>query len=209
MSKTFLKSIKDNIRSRLVVGFIAIIPLGLTFFILNFIVHILYGLIRTFLPSVYPFSDRIPESVALLVTLFIILIILYLIGLSASHYAGKAVIAFGEKIFLSIPFVKTIYSAAKKVVTSLSTASNTGFKSVVIIEFPHPGLKVIGFVTGVVRNMQGKEFCKVFVPTSPNPTAGFIEFVPQEKVKKTNISVEEAIQTIVSGGLVSPEIIDL
>ena len=79
------------------------------------------------------------------------------------------------------------------------------FKSVVLIEFPSPGMWSLGFNTGTMKDKTGKTFVKVYVPTTPNPTSGFLELLPEEDVKKTDITVEDALKMIISGGILSPE----
>jgi uncharacterized membrane protein len=87
----------------------------------------------------------------------------------------------------------------------LSIPESKSIKSVVMVEFPRPGFKSIGFLTGRIKTSDGKEFCKVLIPTTPNPTTGFFELVPSEEVAETNLTIEEAFKMIISGGIVSPD----
>lgn len=83
------------------------------------------------------------------------------------------------------------------------------FKSVVVVEFPRAGLKAIGFRTGYIEDNSGQKYCKVFIPTTPNPTTGFFEIVPINEVIETSVSIEEGFKMIISGGIVSPESLNL
>jgi uncharacterized membrane protein len=87
----------------------------------------------------------------------------------------------------------------------MSMPDSSMFKSVVLIEFPRPGLKAIGFLTGFITDSEGKKYCKIFIPTTPNPTTGYFELVPEEETFATDISIEDGFKMIISGGVVSPE----
>ena len=99
-------------------------------------------------------------------------------------------------------FIGTIYSATKQIIQSFSQ-DKAAFKSVVIIEFPRPGFYSLAFLTGYIQDKEGRKYCKVFIPTTPNPTTGFLEIIPAEEVRVTKISIEEGFKIIISGGIVS------
>jgi uncharacterized membrane protein len=120
---------------------------------------------------------------------------------------GKKIIAFSEMLMLRIPLARTIYTATKQVIKTLSIPDRKSFKSVVLVEFPRPGFKAIGFLTGQIKTSDGREFCKVFIPTTPHSTPGFFELVPSEEVAGTNLTIEEAFKIIISGGIVSPDVL--
>ena len=100
--------------------------------------------------------------------------------------------------------MRSIYSASKQTLEIILLQNNRSFQSVVLIEFPLAGTKSLGFVSGVAKDEKGNVFYKVFVPTTPNPTSGFLLFIKEKGVQPAGISVEEAIKMIISGGLVSP-----
>jgi uncharacterized membrane protein len=87
----------------------------------------------------------------------------------------------------------------------MSLPNRAAFKSVVIVEFPRPGFKAIGFLTGRIQGLEGETLYKVFIPTTPNPTTGYFEIIPPEEVTETNMTTEEAFKMIISGGMVAPE----
>ena len=82
-------------------------------------------------------------------------------------------------------------------------------KSVILVDFPRPGLKAVGFLTGYIQGPSGKRLCKIFIPTSPNPTTGFFEITSAEEITETNLTIEEAFKMIISGGIVSPDTINV
>jgi uncharacterized membrane protein len=138
-------------------------------------------------------------------SLVLLLIAVYLVGVLGQHLVGRRLIAATEKVWLKIPLARSIYAATKQVMEALSQPQGTAFKSVVLVEFPAPGLTAVGFLTGYIHDNAGRKYAKVLIPTTPNPTTGFLELVPAEKVTVTNLAVEEAFRMIISGGIVSPK----
>lgn len=203
-----IQRLQRNVKSRLIMGIIILIPIGITLFLLKFILKFAYKLSKGMIPSEL-FTGAIPEGVIMTLAFILIALFVYLVGSLGSHYAGKQIIAFWEKIFLSIPLVKSIYNASKQLVTTLSLTSNQGFKSVCFVEFPAHGGYVIGFITGTVKGKEEQLLYKIFIPTTPNPTSGYMVFFPAQKVVLSDMSVEDALQTVISGGIVSPPQIQL
>ncbi|MBN1125496.1 MAG: DUF502 domain-containing protein [Sedimentisphaerales bacterium] len=136
----------------------------------------------------------------------ILFLFLYIVGSIGQVVLGKKMINTLEHAFLQVPLVRNIYSASKQVVDAISLQRKAVFQSVVLIEFPRPGFKAIGFLTGHLDDTQGKKYCRVFIPTTPNPTTGFLEIIPSEEVVTTKLTVEEAFKMIISGGLVAPNL---
>ena len=203
-----IQRLQRNVKSRLIMGIIILIPVGITLILLKFILKFTYKLSKGMIPSAL-FTGAIPDYLIMTLSFILIFLFVYLVGSLGSHYAGKQIIAFWEKIFLSIPLVKSIYNASKQLVTTLSFTSNQGFKSVCFVEFPAHGGYVVGFITGTIKGKEEQLIYKVFIPTTPNPTSGFMIFFPSEKVIPSDMSVEEALQTVISGGIVSPPQIQL
>ena len=130
---------------------------------------------------------------------------LYLLGWVATRVVGRRIIALFEDLMNRLPVVQTIYGSTRKLVQSLQQ-ENMQVQRVVLIEFPSPGMKVVGFVTHVLRDVDsGEELATVYVPTTPNPTSGYLEILPLARVTATDWSMDEAMTFIISGGVVSPE----
>lgn len=132
-----------------------------------------------------------------------------LVGLLARNYFGKRLIEWVDSALLRIPLLNKIYSATKQVNEAFSSGSKTAFRTVVLVEFPHPGAWCIGFITSeeqaeVQAKLPEKVVC-VFVPATPNPTSGFMLFVPEEKVIKLEMSVADGIKYVISLGSILPE----
>jgi uncharacterized membrane protein len=122
----------------------------------------------------------------------------------ATHVVGRRILAVGERVVLKLPFVKVIYSTAKRVVGTFQGKRADAFKSVVFVEFPHTGMRAIGFVTSRVERADGSVWNLVFIPTTPNPTTGFLQMVPIERVSPAGISIEDGIKLVMSLGSLTP-----
>ena len=135
-----------------------------------------------------------------------ILTMLFLItlGLIVSNVIGKKIYTLFEKILSAIPVVNKVYSSIKQIISTFSVSDNNSFKKVVLLEYPKKGLWTMSMVTGESTNKKNEEFYTVFVPTTPNPTSGFMLFVKKEDVIDTKVSVEEGLKIIISGGLIAP-----
>jgi uncharacterized membrane protein len=200
-----------NVRTRLVSGLLVLVPLGVTLFILKFLYEITAGIfvhlvknLFNIVPGVAPLPGIVPA-----VSIGIFLAMLYVVGVVTTYVVGRRTLALGEAILVRIPIIRTVYSASKQVVDTLTMRNRgSGFKSVALIEFPRPGLKVLVFVTGKLR-IGEEEYCEVFVPTTPNPTSGYLQLVPVRDVCETTLSLDEAMRIVMSGGILSPDRIEL
>jgi uncharacterized membrane protein len=192
---------RHHLRKYLISGLLFILPIGITLFFLRFLMKItagnIVGITIKYWDSAHPIQ-------AWGISLVIFILFIYGLGIFATHIIGRRLIAFGEKIIMWVPFLKTIYGVSKQVVHSFIDPNRATFKSVVLVEFPQPGIRLLGFITGKIEDTQGQNCYKVFVPTSPNPTTGFFLIVQPDEMQHTDLSVEEGMKMIVSGGIVGP-----
>lgn len=199
--------VKQLIRGRMLSGFLVIVPLGVTVFVVRFIYDLTVGRITPLTGTMF---KQLPWYALPLSSLVFFLAILYVVGMVATAVVGRRIILLAEAIIQRIPLVATIYGASKQIVESLSfQEGGQNMKSAVVINFPYKGMKAIGFLTGKIRARDGTEYCKVFIPTSPNITVGLFELCAPEDVYHCNLSVEDAVKMIVSGGIIAPERIRL
>ncbi len=192
---------KHHLRKYLLAGILFILPVGITLFFLRFLMRISAGNIVKITAKYW---DHAHPFLTWGISLVIFILFIYGLGIFATHIIGRRLIAFGEKTIMWIPFLKTVYGVSKQVVTAFIDPNREAFKSVVLVEFPQPGIRVLGFITGKIEDTQGQSCYKVFVPTSPNPTSGFFLIVRSDEIQHTTLSVEDGMKMIVSGGLVSP-----
>jgi uncharacterized membrane protein len=190
-----------HVRTRLVSGLLVLVPLAITVFILNFILSFLTAFVR---PLLRPWVGELPEYVLTLAALAATGVLIYSAGFVTTLIVGRRAIHWGEQLLLRLPIVKSIYSASKQVVDTFSSSTKAAFQAVVFVEFPRKGSLGVGFVTGTLLDPGGRTLYRVFVATTPNPTSGFLLLLPEEDVQFTDISVEDGIKMIVSGGMLAP-----
>lgn len=198
MKSKFMK----RLRNYLITGMIILLPLVVTLYVLwtgfNIVDGLLGGLIARFLHREIP-------GVGALVTFFLTI----LVGAVATNILGKKLIVFGENILARIPVVRSIYSTVKQLIDAFAVQNRDAFKRVVVIEYPRIGLYSVGFVTGeglggeMVGNV-AEDLLTVFIPTAPNPTTGFFVLLPRAEVVPVDMTVEEGLKLVISGGVITP-----
>lgn len=185
------------IGERIIKGFLYLLPIWLTITIVIFFLSKIGSLTKPFLIHLFNYLNiHIPNTVLSALAFLLSLFIIYLIGLIGSLYIGKMFLAYLDKLFLRIPFIKTFYSGTKQILDAFSLQKKYFLKEVVLVEYPRKGLYCIGFLTNRVEDT-----CYVFLPTTPNPTSGWLIVLKKEEVYPLNISTEEAVKLIVSGGI--------
>jgi len=197
----------------LIAGIFTVIPLVAVWFVMDFLFSLLSEtgkpLIRAFADWMRPawpeLSAELSNPVVLsAIAVVAVLLILYCVGLFATFVIGQQLIALFERLIDRIPFVKQVYGATKQLVNALQPKPG-GAQRVVLIAFPQPGMRAIGFVMNTFPEAgTGRELAAVFVPTAPNPTSGYLEIVPAEDLIPTEMSMDQAMTMVLSGGAVAP-----
>ena len=194
-----------RLRSWFLTGLLVTAPVLLTIYITWLFVDIIDGWVADLLPPT--FRDTIYSSIPG-VGLVIGTIAITIIGAIAAGFFGRWIIKVGESLLNRMPIVGTIYGASKQILETVLASQSDAFRDVVLVEYPRQGLWVIGFVTGAtkgeVHDAITDETVNVFVPTTPNPTSGFLLFCPKDELKYLDMTVEEAVKLVVSGGIVTP-----
>ena len=188
----------QQIKRHLIAGVLAIVPIALTFWILRFLFRFLDSFTAPILRNI---GIEIPGLGIILTLLFI-----FLLGLIITNDLGRTIFNWGEKVLNKLPLVNTIYNAVKQITNAFSGKSMKDFKQVIFIQYPRKGLWTMCFVTNQSKNESGDEFYHVFVPTTPNPTSGVFIVIPQKDAVHPDISVEEGLKSIISGGIIDPGI---
>ena len=130
---------------------------------------------------------------------------IYLIGVIISNVLGKRLYLFFEKILAKIPLINYIYNTIKQIIDTLAISQKQAFKKVVYIEYPKKDIWTIALVTGESKDSEDNEYYQIFVPTTPNPTSGFMLYVKKENTKETNMKIDEGLKIIISGGMLAPK----
>lgn len=179
-------------------GLFAIVPLALTFYIIKIIIVFLDQLTAPILEKI---KLEIP-GFGLILTLLII----FSLGIFVTNVLGRRLFSWTERLISSIPLVKTIYNTLKQITNAFSGATQTeNYKRVIYIQYPRKELWTISFVTGESVDGSGKEYYHVFVPTTPNPTSGVFIIIPKKDAIEADLTVEEGLKAVISGGLLAPE----
>jgi uncharacterized membrane protein len=196
---------KKHLEKTFLTGLFILIPLLVTFYIVNMVVSSVDTFISPIIRNIT--SEITGKALYIPGTGFILFVIIaYLTGVLASNYLGKKLLGRGEAIVRKIPFVKVIYGSVKDMIDAFSSESVKSFKEVVLIEFPFKGRYAVGFITKRMQSGEEKRLCSVFVPTTPNPTSGYLIIVPEEELSALDMSVEDAIKYIVSLGTLRVEL---
>ena len=205
---------RPSLQRLFLTGLLTLLPIWLTWVVVKFVFVMLSDISQPFIgPMLQNLAGAYPQSLhwlvqpwvktvlALLATLAVILFA----GVMARRVFGQRMLRWFEALIQRIPLASTIYSSARQLLDILQTKPD-GTQRVVLIDFPHTEMKSIGFVTRVLREQgTGRELAAVYVPTTPNPTSGYLEIVPVEKITPTDWSVDQAMSFIISGGAVSPD----
>ena len=196
-----------NLQKYIFTGIMSIIPITLTYWIMKNLFLFFSKPGKSIIGFVFDKKDLNTINFIYLEYLlgFILTItFLYLLGLLVSNVLGKKLYSFFESLLNRIPVVSKIYKSIKQIISTLAMPHSKAFQKVVLIEYPRVGLWTICMVTGETKN-KDELFYNVFVPTTPNPTSGFLLFIKASDTKKIDLTVEEGLKIIISGGMISPE----
>ncbi len=203
-----------KLQRNIIAGIFIVIPIWLTVWVITFLIDLLVQFGK---PAALRLALWIAPSSPNLAALFqnrdfqdfaavlIVLIGLFLLGLVGRALIGRRLLAAFDAVMARIPLVQSIYGAARKLIQTVQTKPD-GQQRVVLIEFPSPGMRAVGLVTRTFNDpATGVEIAAVYVPTTPNPSSGYVELVPAATLIPLNWTVNEALTFIISGGAVAPE----
>lgn len=195
-----------HLRKKLAAGLLLVIPLGITLFILRFLFNLADGVLAPLIRRVAAFffgeGFYIPG-----LGMITGLIVVYLFGILATNVFGRQIVSYWDRLLTRIPLVKTIYVSSKQLMEVLSRRGRSSFRQAVYVDFPKEGSYSIAFITSETVAASGKRYYTCFIPTSPNPTSGYVLILAENQVYPASFSVEEAMKVIMSGGMVAPEVI--
>ncbi len=207
------RTFSAHIQRNLLVGVLTLIPIAVTWFVINILlglmsqigrpfVQVTVGLVEPYLPSAIGWLENPTFQSA--VAIFTVIFTIYLFGWAATLVVGARIIRAVEQFLERIPFVQTIYGATRRLMGALQQRPD-GVQRIVLIQFPSDQMRTVGLVTRTFRDeATGEELAAVYVPTTPNPTSGYLEIVPVSKIVSTEWTMDEAMSFIISGGAVAP-----
>lgn len=212
-----------KLRGNFFTGLLVLMPVVLTLWIFKTLIFSIDEFVQSLIPREYisalsinydgqVFKALTGETTIPGLGLFIGFFAVVMVGMFAKNIIGKKLFEFSDHVLDRTPLIKSIYSAIKQVTTTIGSTSSSSFREVVMVEYPRTGCWVVAFVSGNTdKNLKkhltddkDEEYINVFVPTTPNPTSGFLIFVPRATVKKLDMTVEEGLKLVVSAGIVNP-----
>lgn len=200
-----------RLRNYFLTGFIICAPLAITAYLVWTFIEWVDSWVKPYIPQVYNPDNYLPFSVpgfGLIVAFFFIT----MVGFLTANFIGRTVVGYGEDLLSRMPFVRNLYSGLKQIFQTVFAENETSFEKVALIEYPRKGLWALAFIAtdtrgevDVILKGNGEETVSVFLPTTPNPTSGFLLFVPKKDMHILDMGVEQAAKLVISAGLVAPE----
>ncbi|MBN8182891.1 DUF502 domain-containing protein [Roseibium aggregatum] len=199
-----------RLRNYFLTGLVIAGPIGITLWLTWTFIKWVDGWVKPFVPKIYNPDTYLPFPIpgfGLIVAVFVLTVV----GFLAANFLGRSLISVGEKIVGRMPLVRNIYSGLKQIFETVLDQRGSSFTTAALIEYPRRGLWAIVFISTdtkgeVERRLKDKaDTLSVFLPTTPNPTSGFLLFVPKEDVIELDMSVEDAAKLVISAGLVNPK----
>ena len=196
--REFWRWIIRQLRTHFLTGIITTVPIVATVLLLIWFFVTVDNVLQPIIKSI--FGQPI-TGVGFGVTI----VLIFIIGVIASNVIGKRLIRYGESLLPFLPVFRQLYTGIKQLTEGFTAPDRTGYMQVVLVEFPRKGIQVIGFITNELLQKPDKKLLTVFIPTSPNPTSGYLQIVTEDEVTRTDISVENALKMVISAGRVSPQ----
>lgn len=199
-----------RVRGYLLTGIIVTAPVAITLYLAYIIVTFIDNSVKSILPKNALTADNAQILLSIPgLGVFIVLVFLILVGFFTANFLGRLVIRMSEYVLHRTPIIKTVYGATKQIMETVMASQSQAFREAVLMEYPRKGVWSIGFITGStegeVQRITEEDTVNVFVPTTPNPTSGYLLFVPKKDTYKLHMSIEEAIKLVVSAGIVVPK----
>lgn len=199
-----------RLRNNFLTGLIIVGPVGITLYVLWWFVSLVDTWVKPWLPEMYLPETYLPFTVPG-VGLIVSITTLMVIGALTANLFGRTLVSYGEMMLDRMPVVRNMYRALKQIFETVLSQSNNSFQKVGIVEYPRKGLYAIVFISTETKGeiddkiLKGQGLLSVFLPTTPNPTSGYLLFVPEKDVVLLDMSVEEAAKLVISAGLVVPK----
>lgn len=196
-----------KLRAYFFTGILVTAPVAITLYMAYKFIFWVDRIVNQLMPPQFKFDDVLPFTIPGL-GLIVLVVALTIVGMFAAGFMGRFFLRLGEWIVYKVPLVSSVYSVLKQIFETFFSSKTQAFDKVVLLEYPRKGIWILGFVSselkGEVKNKFDKEMLNVFIPTTPNPTSGFLIFVPKEETIELEMSVEEGLKFVISGGLVEP-----
>ena len=202
-------SILSKFRRFFLTGLLVTAPIIITIYVTWLVITFIDVKVANLLPEYLDFRKALPFQIPGL-GLIIVIFVITLIGAITPGLIGRNLLKLGEMILFKTPVIRTVYSSIKQIMETVMSTNSKSFKEVVLVEYPRKDIWVIAFVTSSVKGevdnkIKKTELVSIFVPTTPNPTSGFLLFVAKKDLIYLKMPVEQAVKLVISGGIVSPK----
>ncbi|UEM06586.1 DUF502 domain-containing protein [Skermanella rosea] len=196
-----------RVRAYFLAGILVTAPVAITLYLAWAVINLIDTAVSQLLPAQYNPENYLPFSIPGL-GVVIVIVALTLTGALTAGVIGRLVVRAGEAVLARMPVVRSVYGATKQILETVLANQSAAFREVVLVEYPRRGIWTLGFITGhtqgEVQDLTVDDVVNVFIPTTPNPTSGFLLFVPRSDLHVLEMTVEEGIKMVVSGGIVTP-----
>ncbi len=195
------------LRNNLLAGIVVAAPITVTLWLVLALIGFVDRTVKPLIPPVYNPETYLPFGIPGLGLVFAV-VFLTVLGAFATNIAGRAALGWGDRLVDRVPLVRNIYRAIKQIISSIMLQRENSFRDVVLIQWPRDDVWAVGFVarsvTGSLADLLGDERVAVFVPTTPNPTSGFLIYERRDRIKPLNVTLEEGAKLVMSAGLMLP-----
>ena len=206
-------SLMGRLRAYFLAGILVIAPLAITFALASWLIEFVDSRIVPLIPLRYNPDFYLKEYLGFEIGipglgLIVLIVFITLVGAVTAGFLGRILIRFSENMLNRMPVVRSVYGASKQILETVLKHQSKAFRQAVLVEYPRRGIWAVAFITGrtegEVQNLIADDLINIFLPTTPNPTSGFLLFVPKKDMILLDMSVEEAIKMVISGGIVTP-----
>jgi uncharacterized membrane protein len=205
-----MTSMITKFKRSFIAGLFVLLPLGVTFFVIQILLNKVGQPASTlfFGNWIKNLDKQWVECILSLISVGIVIVFIACFGWFSQYFLGKCFLRFTERLISRVPLINSVYKTVKQLVDTLAQDKKALFQKAILVEFPRKGLYSIGFLTsdskGEIQEKTSEEVCCVFVPTTPNPTTGFLIIVPKEHIITLDMSIGDAMKIIISGGAIVP-----
>lgn len=204
----FRRSLMARLRTYFFAGVLVTAPIAITIYVAWSVITAVDDMVANIIPPAYNPNTYLPFNIPG-IGLLLLVITMTLIGFLTANYLGRIIVRIGERVVGTMPIVRSLYGAVKQIFESVLRSDRArSFRDVVLVEFPRKDMWTLGLVIGEtygeVLEKTGKRMCNVYLPTTPNPTSGYLVFVPDEDIIRLDMKVDDCMKMIVSGGIVTP-----
>jgi len=196
-----------RLRAYFLAGVLITAPIFITFYLAWLFIHFVDGKITPLIPLKYNPETYLPFGMPGL-GLIVLVIAMTMIGALTAGFVGRLYLRASERLLNRMPIIRGVYGAIKQVLETVLAQKSNAFRDAVLVEYPRRGIWAVAFITGTtkgeIQSLTEEECVNIFLPTTPNPTSGFLLFVPKKELTPLSMTVEEAMKMVISGGIVTP-----